>query len=182
MQPFSVWMADKIQESLGYLAAEWPLVLFGVLAGSLGFAALRLWLWVGLIGHGRVCVFPGCGWRIKRRFRLCPNHFRAASRYEWELRDEWAARDAKCDAFYVYILELDGGKTLYAGQTRNLMRRLGEHQEGTTKTTAGRDPKLVWFEQHPTRQAAVEREADMKHLIDVQPRAVRRMIETFRRR
>ena len=142
----------------------------------------RLWLWVDLIRHGRICVFPGCGRRIRWRFRLCLNHFRAASRYEWELRDEWAAKDAKSDAFYVYVLALDGGKMLYAGQTRNLLRRLSEHQSGTTKTTAGRDPKLVWFEQLPSRQAAVEREADMKHLIDTQPRPVRRMIEAFQRR
>ena len=182
MQPFSVWAAERIQEGLDYLVAEWALVLFGVLTVSLGFAALRFWLWVDVIRHGRVCVFPGCGELIRGRFRLCLNHFRAASRYEWEHRDEWAAKDAGCDAFYVYILELDGGKTLYAGQTRNLLRRLGEHQSGTTKTTAGRDPKLVWFEQLPSRQAAVEREADMKHLIDTQPRPVRRMIEAFQRR
>ena len=62
------------------------------------------------------------------------------------------------------------------------MRRMQEHCAGTTKTTAGRNPKLAWFEQHPTRQAAVEKEADMKHQIDVQPGPVRRMIETFQRR
>ena len=62
-----------------------------------------------------------------------------ASRYEWEHRDGWGKKDRQADAFYVYLLELDGGKNLYAGQTRNLMRRVCEHCDGTTKTTAGRN-------------------------------------------
>ena len=93
----------------------------------------------------------------------------------------WAAKDARSDAFYVYILELEGGE-LYAGQTRNLMRRMTEHRNGTTKTTAGREPQLVWFEQLPSRQAAVEKEADLKHRIDTQPVQVRGMVEAFQRR
>ena len=62
------------------------------------------------------------------------------------------------------------------------MRRMHEHAEGTTKTTAGRRPRLAWFEQVPSRQAAVEKEADLKHQIDTQPQAVRQMVESFRRR
>ena len=80
------------------------------------------------------------------------------------------------------MLELDGGEKLYAGQTRNLLRRMQEHWGGTTKTTAGRRPVLVWFEQMPSRQAAVEKEADMKHRIDTQPEGIWDMIQAFRRR
>ena len=129
--------------------------------------------------HG--CAFTGCPARIRTKYRLCRNHFRAASRYELEHRDEWAAMDAKSDAFYVYILELEDGE-LYAGQTRNLMRRMDEHRKGSTKTTAGRNPKLVWFQQLPSRLAAVEQEADLKHRIDVQPEGVRGMVAAFRSR
>ena len=129
----------------------------------------------------RRCAFPGCGEEIPAKHRLCRNHFKAASRYGREYRDEWTAKDVKSDAFYVYILELDDG-TLYAGQTRNLLRRMQEHCDGTTKTTAGRHPLLAWFEQVPTRQAAVEKEADLKHRIDTQPSEVRQMIAAFRRR
>ena len=138
----------------------------------------RLWL----LGWSGWCVFPGCGKRVKARYQLCYNHFLAASRYEWEHRDGWGRKDKQADAFYVYILELDGGRNLYAGQTRNLMRRMHEHCEGTTKTTAGRRPVLVWFEQVPTRQAAVEKEADLKHRIDVAPTEVRQMVQAFRSR
>lgn len=82
----------------------------------------------------------------------------------------------------MYLLELDGGKSLYAGQTRNLMRRMQEHCGGKTKTTRGRRPVLAWFEQVPTRQAAVEREADLKHRIDKAPDGVRGMVAAFRNR
>ena len=138
----------------------------------------RLWL----LGFSGWCVFPGCGMRVKARFQLCHNHFLAASRYQWEHRDGWGRKDRQSDAFYVYVLELDGGGSLYAGQTRNLMRRLQEHCEGSTKTTAGRRPVLAWFEQVPSRQAAVEKEAELKHRIDTQPEEVRQMVELFRRR
>ena len=94
----------------------------------------------------------------------------------------WGKKDRRSDAFYVYLLELDGGKTLYAGQTRNLMRRMQEHCAGTTKTTRGRRPALAWFEQVPTRQAAVEKEADLKHRIDTASDGVRAMVAAFRNR
>ena len=143
----------------------------------------------GLVGRGLVrlfrryhnCAFAGCPARIRTKYRLCRSHFQAASRYEWEHRDEWAAKDARSDAFYVYILELEGGD-LYAGQTRNLMRRMDEHRNGTTKTTAGRQPRLVWFDQLPSRQATVEQEAELKHRIDVRPAEVRQMVSAFRSR
>ena len=138
----------------------------------------RLWL----LGFSGWCVFPGCGTRVKARFQLCHNHFLAASRYQWEHRDGWGKKDRQANAFWVYLLELDGGQSLYAGQTRNLMRRMQEHGDGTTKTTAGRRPVLAWFEQVATREAAVKREADLKHRIDAQPDAVRQMVEDFRRR
>ena len=146
----------------------------------LGWLRLLRRLW--LLGFSGWCVFPGCGMRIKARYQLCTNHFLAASRYEWEHRPDWGRKDKWSDAFYVYLLELDGGKKLYAGQTRNLMRRMQEHCDGTTKTTAGRRPVLAWFEQVSTRQAAVEKEADLKHRIDTQPGAVRGMVAAFRSR
>ena len=94
----------------------------------------------------------------------------------------WGKKDKRSDAFYVYVLELDGGKSLYAGQTRNLMRRMQEHCAGMTKTTRGRRPVLAWFEQVPSRQAAVEKEADLKHRIDRQPEGVHQMVAAFRSR
>ena len=152
--------------------------IIGMLVGLMRFVDGG---WLRRFRRYHKCAFTGCPARIRTKYRLCHNHFQAAARYEWEHRDEWAAKDMNCDAFYVYILELEGGE-LYAGQTRNLMRRMVEHRNGTTKTTAGRQPNLVWFEQLPSRQAAVEKEADLKHRIDTQPGGVQLMVQEFRRR
>ena len=175
-------VAVLVSVLVGVLSGAWFVQLLERLAAAplLGWLRLLRRLW--LLGFSGWCVFPGCGVRIKARYRLCTNHFLAASRYEWEHRPGWRKKDKRSDAFYVYLLELDGGKSLYAGQTRNLMRRMQEHCAGTTKTTRGRRPVLAWFEQVPTRQAAVEMEADLKHRIDTQPEGVRRMAAAFRSR
>ena len=167
---------------VGLLSGAWIVQLLERLAEAplLGWMRLLRRLW--LLGFCGWCAFPGCRTRIKARYRLCANHFLAASRYGWEHRDDWGRKDRRSDAFYVYVLELDCGKALYAGQTRNLMRRVQEHCAGTTKTTRDRRPVLAWFEQVATRQAAVEKEADLKHRIDTQPEDVRRMVAAFRSR
>ena len=64
--------------------------------------------------------------------------------YRREHSDAWEAKDAEANDFYVYVLKLDDG-SFYAGQTREIRERLLEHRDGTTKSTAGRNPKLVWF-------------------------------------
>ena len=167
---------------IGLFCGAWLVQLLDRLMHVLLFGWLRWVRRLWLLGFSGWCVFPGCGMRVKARFQLCHNHFLAASRYQWEHRNGWGKKDRQADAFYVYLLELDGGKNLYAGQTRNLMRRMMEHGEGTTKTTAGRSPRLAWFEQVPTRQAAVEKEADLKYRIDTEPGTVRQMVENFGRR
>lgn len=167
---------------VGAVSGAWMVQLMERLMHVALFGWLRWLRRLWLLGFSGWCVFPGCGARVKARFQLCRNHFLAASRYEWEHRPGWARKDRWSDAFYVYVLELDGGKTLYAGQTRNLMRRMQEHCSGTTKTTRGRRPVLAWFEQVPSRQPAVEKEADLKHRIDTQPEWVRRTVRDFRRR
>ena len=175
-------VAVLVSVFVGVVSGVWFVQLLERLAEAplLGWLKLLRRLW--LLGFSGWCVFPGCGVRIKARYRLCTRHFLAASRYAWEHRDDWGRKDRLSDAFYVYVLELDGGKALYAGQTRNLMRRMQEHGAGTTKATRGRRPVLAWFEQVPTRQAAVEKEADLKHRIDTQPEGVRRMTAAFRSR
>ena len=167
---------------IGLFCGAWMVQFLDRLTNVLLFGWLRWMRRLWLLGFSGWCVFPGCGTRIKARYQLCHNHFLAASRYQWEHRDGWGKKDRRSDAFWVYLLELDGGRSLYAGQTRNLMRRMQEHGQGTTKTTAGRRPQLAWFEQVPTRQAAVEREADLKHRIDTQPDEVRQMARAFQSR
>ncbi len=100
------------------------------------------------------------------------------NKYREEHSDAWSAGDADASEFYVYILKLNDG-TFYAGQTREIRERLMEHRDGTTKTTAGKAPKLVWFSTVSTRKQATELEVVVKKICDLNPREVRRWILKF---
>ena len=105
-------VAVLVSVFVGLLSGAWIVQLLERLAAAplLGWLSFLRRLW--LLGFSGWCAFPGCGMRIKARYRLCTNHFRAASRYAWERRDGWGRKDRHSDAFYVYVLELDGGKAL----------------------------------------------------------------------
>jgi predicted GIY-YIG superfamily endonuclease len=78
----------------------------------------------------------------------------------------------------VYILKLDNGD-FYIGHTRELRERLSEHRDQKVSSTAGRTPKLQYFEVLPTREDAERREDELKRLEDSNPRQIRRMIISF---
>ena len=101
-----------------------------------------------------------------------------AGPYRREHSKAWELGDAEATEFFVYLLKLKDG-TFYAGQTRELRERLMEHRDGQTKSTAGKDPKLVWFEVVDTREDAEEMEAELKHLRDKNLREIRRMVLDF---
>jgi putative endonuclease len=63
-------------------------------------------------------------------------------------------------AYWVYILASGPGGTLYIGVTNNLMRRVYEHREGLVESFTKRYgvKTLVYFEQHETIAAALQRE------------------------
>jgi predicted GIY-YIG superfamily endonuclease len=84
-------------------------------------------------------------------------------------------------AHFLYILKLDGGK-FYVGQTNSLELRLQEHRDGLTKTTAGKTPRLVWFEEWKgDRKGLNDQEDTMTILAMSQPRALRREINEWQR-
>ncbi len=66
---------------------------------------------------------------------------------------------------FTYILECADG-TFYTGWTTNLERRLQVHNAGRGgRYTRGRRPvRLVYFEEHSTRQEAQQREAVLRRL------------------
>lgn len=66
---------------------------------------------------------------------------------------------------YTYILECADG-SLYTGWTNDLPKRLSAHNRGTaSKYTRPRRPvKLLYWEEHPTKEAAMRREAAIKQL------------------
>ena len=67
--------------------------------------------------------------------------------------------------FWVYILASQPGGTLYVGVTNDLVRRIFEHREGLVQGFTKRYgvKMLVYFEQHETAIAAIQREKNIKH-------------------
>ena len=66
---------------------------------------------------------------------------------------------------WVYLMANRRLGTLYCGVTSDLVRRVWEHREGVVPGFT-RDygvKRLVWFEQHGTIEAAIQREHNMKH-------------------
>lgn len=80
---------------------------------------------------------------------------------------------------YLYILKLDGGQ-YYAGQTNHLAIRLNEHKDGTTPSTKGNHPKLVYFKEWVGRTNELNRNEDMlNRMARENPRAIRRKVEEW---
>ena len=65
--------------------------------------------------------------------------------------------------FFVYILRSESNGQFYTGHTENVTQRLGQHNEGLTKSTKNRGPwKLVHCEEFATRAEAMHREKFFK--------------------
>ena len=144
--------------------------------------------------RGKLDTCPGCGRGKYATFDLCLDcNSRPPPRKtamiaspagragSVEQSDAWEKGDAGVEEFFVYLLKLEGsdGARFYAGHTRELRERLSEHRDGNTVSTAGRNPQLVWFEIFPSRKLAAEQEAELKKLIDDNPREIRRRIIKF---
>lgn len=65
--------------------------------------------------------------------------------------------------FYVYILKSRIDNDLYVGSTNDLKRRLQEHNEGKSFSTAPRKPfTLIYYEAYKDESDAREREHSLK--------------------
>ena len=66
--------------------------------------------------------------------------------------------------FFVYILASKKNGTLYTGSTDNLKARVWQHKDKTVKgfTSKYGVDRLVWFETHDSRAAALTRERQIK--------------------
>lgn len=66
-------------------------------------------------------------------------------------------------AHYVYILRSEKTGRLYVGTTRDVTRRLEEHNAGRSRSTkADRPWALTYAESHPDLSAARQREWELK--------------------
>lgn len=79
-----------------------------------------------------------------------------------------ASKKLAVTRYFVYILEASKGGSpnghYYIGYTTNLKRRMGEHRsgKGSKFVRAFGFKKLLYSETHPTRSAAMKREAQLK--------------------
>ncbi|MFQ5861269.1 MAG: GIY-YIG nuclease family protein [Dehalococcoidia bacterium] len=145
---------------------------------------------------GLIDECPGCSRAKYAQYDVCLDCYRnppphlprvkaapsPGPKYQWyrpEYSEAWEKGDATADQFFVYILKLDNGE-FYPGQTRELRERLSEHRDGKVQSTAGQNPKLVWFGTLPTRDAATAMEVELKKLVQSNPREIRRMVIRFR--
>ena len=69
------------------------------------------------------------------------------------------------ETFWIYILASRPRGTLYIGITNDLIRRSYEHREGLIDgfTKEHGVKMLVYYEQHATAMAAIQREKNIKH-------------------
>ena len=81
--------------------------------------------------------------------------------------------------FFAYLVRCADG-TLYGGYTTDLQKRLAAHNSGKgAKYTRSRLPvELVWWEEYPTKEAAMSREWHVKRLTREQRLA---LIEEFQK-
>ena len=122
-------------------------------------------------GTAGPCPSEGC-----RRFRSldyerCADCARVAAP---ESDSAWTPGDEGHATFYAYLL-LQGSQ-FYAGHTRDLRERLWEHRSGdclATSPDSGAEPAhLVFFQEFATREAAAERELELKQLLLRERRSV----------
>lgn len=66
--------------------------------------------------------------------------------------------------YFVYLLASKFYGTLYIGVTNDLVRRFGEHRDGTASGFTRRYGvhRLVWFEHWHNIEGAIQRETSMK--------------------
>lgn len=84
--------------------------------------------------------------------------------------------------FFVYFLRTSGG-TLYAGQTKDLKKRLKEHQSKSGKSAKYlryfKSATLVYFEKVSDRHEALKRERQLRALSKIQKED---LVKTFSER
>jgi putative endonuclease len=71
--------------------------------------------------------------------------------------------------YFIYILRCSDN-SLYCGQTKDLERRITEHNSDDSKskyTRSRRPVKLVYFEKHRTLSKALKREFEIKKLTKI---------------
>ena len=123
------------------------------------------------LAYKRIHPCSNCDRYIERQYGVCY----LCKDLIPESSPDWQRGDRYAKDFYVYLLQLDDG-SFYAGQTRDIERRIKEHENGDVVSTEGRSPILVWFNTVDTREAAASLELQLKHTRD---QTLRTMVEAY---
>jgi len=131
---------------------------------------------------------PECGRYKDLEFDVCKDCYanlrnknierKSGSQIRIEHSKAWEKGDQGVEKFFVYILKDDKG-AFYPGHTRDLRIRLGQHRDGKTKSTAGRNQKFVYYEVVSSRKSAELREVELKKLVYSNENKIRKMIQDF---
>ena len=66
--------------------------------------------------------------------------------------------------YFTYILYSESIDKFYIGHTENLQLRLERHNSGSSRSTKSGIPwKIVYYENHETKSAAMKREYEIKN-------------------
>ena len=134
---------------------------------------------------------PECGRYKDVGYDFCKDCYDTSKRKDVEKKSNsqiriehskaWEKGDKGVEKFFVYILKDDNGR-FYVGQTRDLRIRLGEHRDGKTKSTSGKNLKLQYFEEVSSRKSAELKEVELKKLVNSNDRKIRKIIQDFQDR
>ncbi len=66
--------------------------------------------------------------------------------------------------WFVYLLQSIVDESYYIGYTKDLKKRIAEHNQGKTKSIKSKLPvKLIYFEGYADKRRAIKREYELKH-------------------
>jgi len=82
---------------------------------------------------------------------------------------------------WFYVIKSQKNGELYFGSTNNLVRRLKEHNDNRTFSTARYSPwKFVYVEGYASREDSIHREEQVKHYGKVYAQLKRRISKSLR--
>ncbi len=83
--------------------------------------------------------------------------------------------------WYVYLIQHNVTKQVYIGLTKNLQKRLTDHNQGKTKATYRRDGKwvLIYAEAYRNKKDAKRREKRLKHYGSAKQELFKRIKKCF---
>lgn len=98
--------------------------------------------------------------------------------YQVEYSETWTDGYMQPERYFVYILEFGDGD-FYVGHTSDIRERLADHREGKISPIIHGAPRLEYLEVVANERSALLREAELKRLLETNPRQIHLMTNQF---